>query len=584
MVRLQRRGQGRLHRPGHRRCADQRDLGLLLPPHRRDDVHDADRYAGALSGGAEDRRCLADRVRDPDLLSRPSADARPRLGGGVDFHDFLTAAAYHVAMRCLPLAWLLIASLAAPKADAGQPGSRGFGAPAPPTLSVSAGRLDALERWIKITAAHRPGDDDDPLQEIASWSNASLKDLWLDANVLVQIIRAQTLGMSGKMDRFTVRGEGRRPVQINYSKSQLRRLTLLACAASGMLTEPSCMVMNAETEIDPELRHVAALARADRLRGDANYVLRRGAILHSDVAMLAPLTMNAPGEVRSAAGFERLRMGISDGQEVDLHASAGHWEVARMLLDGVAPPGADRAAPGKDAMVRQWYRATAAWMQLREDHDKMHLDRARALFPPDADILFLSGCQRETYGGAAIQTAVRSAVLPPGVTLDVLSERDEWREAEAFFHRALEIRPNFGEARLRRGRVLGALGRHAEAVAELRRALGDLADPQLLYYAELFLGAAEEALGNRDAARVAYEQAAAHFPRAQSPLLALSQLARRYGDRGGALRAIERLFALSADERDPHDDPWWWYYVAQAADADDLIAAMHQPFLAERRP
>ena len=114
-------------------------------------------------------------------------------------------------------------------------------------------------------------------------------------------------------------------------------------------------------------------------------------------------------------------------------------------------------------MVRQWYRATAAWMQLREDHDKLHLDRARELFPSDPDILFLSACQRETYAGAPIQTAVRSAVLPTGVTLDVGSDRVELREAEGLFRRALEIKPDYAEARLRYGRVLGGLGKHAEA-------------------------------------------------------------------------------------------------------------------------
>ena len=82
--------------------------------------------------------------------------------------------------------------------------------------------------------------------------------------------------------------------------------------------------------------------------------------------------------------------------------------------------------------------------------------------------------------------------------------------------------------------------------------------------------------------RIAYEQASRLFPMAQSPLLALSQLARRYGDRNGALRAIERLFALPGEERDAHDDPWWWYYVAQARDAEDLLEAMWQPYFAER--
>jgi len=64
--------------------------------------------------------------------------------------------------------------------------------------------------------------------------------------------------------------------------------------------------------------------------------------------------------------------------------------------------------------------------------------------------------------------------------------------------------------------------------------------------------------------------------------LALSQLARRYGDRNGALRAIERLFALPGEDRDARDDPWWWYYVAQARDAEDLLEATWEPYRAER--
>jgi tetratricopeptide (TPR) repeat protein len=298
--------------------------------------------------------------------------------------------------------------------------------------------------------------------------------------------------------------------------------------------------------------------------------------------MLAPLAMVAPAGSPSSIGPQRLRMEISDGRQVDLHQSAVHWEIARMLLAFVKPHGSDRPAPGRDEMVRQWYRATAARMQLREDHDKLHLDEARELFPADPDILFLSGCQRETFAGSPIQSAARSAVLPTGVKLDVGSDRGELREAAAMFRRALEAEPNHAEARMRHGRVLALLGRHADAVVELRRAAGALEDPQLLYYAELFLGAEEEALGNRDAASAAYTRAAELSPRAQSPLLALSELARRYGDRPAALQAIERLFALPGDDRGEHDDPWWVYYVAQARDAEDLLDAMRQPFLSDR--
>ena len=99
--------------------------------------------------------------------------------------------------------------------------------------------------------------------------------------------------------------------------------------------------------------------------------------------------------------------------------------------------------------------------------------------------------------------------------------------------------------------------------------------------AELFLGAEEAALGNRDAARGVRSRREL-FPQAQSPLLALSEIARRSGDRNGALRAIDRLFALSGEGRDEHDDPWWWYYTTQARDAGDLLDALYQPFLAER--
>jgi tetratricopeptide (TPR) repeat protein len=413
---------------------------------------------------------------------------------------------------------------------------------------------------------------------VAALPNAALKLLWIDANVLTQMIR------SVNANRFTVRPEGQRlGTQIRYSSTQTHRLRVLACAAGGALVAPECMAMDAGSELTPELRQLAVLVRAAKLRGDDNYILRRAAILHADVGMLAPAAMVAPGEVgRPTGGLERFRMEISDGQEIDLRQSAIHWEIARMLLDFVRPRGVDHADPGHDEMVRQWYRATAAWMQLREDHDKLHLDRARAIFPSDPDILFLSACQHEAYAGVPIQTAVRSAILPTGVTLDVGSERVELREAEGLFRRVLEIKPDYAEARLRYGRVLGGLGKHAEAAAELRRALAGLADRQMLYLAELFLGGEEEALGNRDSARLAYQQAADLFPLAQSPLVALSQLARRSNDRAGALREIARLFAFEDDDRGAQDDPWWWYYVVQARDAEELLQAMEQPYRAER--
>jgi tetratricopeptide (TPR) repeat protein len=491
-------------------------------------------------------------------------------------------------MRRLPLVVCLCA-LGVAAASAGQLRAPLSSGPLPAVEQVGEGRLERLAQWMKAVARHLPGEDDEALEEVAGWPNADLKDLWVDANVLAQMTRSEAIriinGRRG-IDRFSVRGEGQKTAAaIRYTKTQIRRMTVLACAAGGLLVEPPCMSMDAANDLDADLRRIATLARTVRLRGDENYIIRRGAILHSDVAMLAPLSMKAPDETRNAiGGLTRLRMEIADGQEIDLHQAAVHWEIARMLLDLVVPKGETHPAPGRDDMVRQWYRATASWMQLREDHDKLHLTRARELFPADPDILFLSATQRETYAGAAIQSAMRSAVLPTGVTMDVGSDRSELREAELLFRQTLQIKPDYPEARLRYGRVLDELGKHAESAAALRRAVAGLTDRQMLYYGELFLGAAESALGNRDAARVSYEHAAELYPLAQSPLLALSELARRYGDRGGALRAIDRLFALDGEERDANDDPWWWYYVAQARDAESLLEAMQRPYLTERLP
>jgi tetratricopeptide (TPR) repeat protein len=166
------------------------------------------------------------------------------------------------------------------------------------------------------------------------------------------------------------------------------------------------------------------------------------------------------------------------------------------------------------------------------------------------------------------------------VTFNIGSARDELRQAEGFLRRAVEGRPEAVEAHLRHGRVLGELGRHAEAALELQQADKGASSSQLAYYADLFLGAEQEALGSRDAARTSYENAAAMYPRAQSPLIALSQLARRSGDRAGALKAMSQLFALPRD-RDADDDPWWAYYIYQARDSWAQLNAVRKPFLSK---
>jgi hypothetical protein len=98
----------------------------------------------------------------------------------------------------------------------------------------------------------------------------------------------------------------------------------------------------------------------------------------------------------------------------------------------------------------------------------------------------------------------------------------------------------------------------------------------------LFLGAAEEGLGNDDNARASYLAASELFAAAQSPHLALSALARRRGDRAGALAAMERVFELPPTQPE-RDDPWWTYHLAHGRNANMLLEELRQPFLEDAR-
>jgi tetratricopeptide (TPR) repeat protein len=484
-------------------------------------------------------------------------------------------------MRRVPAAVpVALIILLASRTSAGQ--MRRSGAPGSfntPVQDVTNDRIQRLKQWMNAVDRHEPGAHDAAVMDVGTWSNAELQGLWVDVYALAQLTR--NLGAN----RFLLRAEGQRgDTEIRYTAWQIRQMRVFACAAAGILPRPDCaQLYNAASGADDDLVRLSAHAAAERsTSGDDNYLMRRAALLHADVAMLEPRGVVESFANRPvgppAIGPQTWRIDISDGRGLDVGLSALHWDIARLALDQVRPGASAKPAPARDAMVRAWYRATAAWMQYREDHDTQHLDRARAIFPDDPDILFLSGCQRESYAAPSIQAATRTVTLPPGLTVGVGSDRAELRLAEGFFKRALAKQPDMGETHLRLGRVLGLEGRHADAAAEIRQAMSLLGETPLRYYGELFLGAEEEALGRVDAARDAFDRAAALFPSAQSPLIALSELAKRRGDRAGALAAIQRLFALPPAGREGRDDPWWSYHTAQARDADALLDALQRPF------
>lgn len=297
-------------------------------------------------------------------------------------------------------------------------------------------------------------------------------------------------------------------------------------------------------------RHARTLAKTDP--DGANQILLRGAALHADIARLIP-----EDTVRRSTSQITAYV-VRDGRWLGIRYVSIHWQLGRSLLDSVVP------APGQHPAVREWYLETSEdLVELRQSAAAVdHFARARQLFPRDPSILYASGVLHERFGSTALQAAAESVIESNRTMASISTARGELASAERFFRDALQHRPAHVEARIRHGRVLDELGRHEEAAAELRRAIDDGASGAFLYLAWLFLGRAEEALGHDEAARDAFERAAALYPNAQSPRLALSQIARRAGNRAAAQRELQAVARLPEDQQ-RREDPWWSYYYVR---------------------
>jgi tetratricopeptide (TPR) repeat protein len=294
-------------------------------------------------------------------------------------------------------------------------------------------------------------------------------------------------------------------------------------------------------------------------------------LLHTD----ALLRTSEQGPSRRAGGGPQ-RVRFDDGQQRGAEEAPGQLELARALLDNVTPD------PERDETVRLWYTAIAAHGQYHQRHTREE-DRAVRLFPQDADLLLLAGAFHESLASPRMQSLASSTRLPDGGSLGIGDARAELREAEKLLRRAVASRPSFDEARIRLGRVLYRLGRTEQAARELQQARSALSKGGeqagadgglLLYYAEMFLGAASEALGRFDAAKTAYARASALYPQAPSPRLALSQLALRGQDRTRALAAVQVALRPSASGDDA--DPWWRYHVIQGRGSDAWFAQLYR--------
>src|SRR4051812_43777529 len=323
----------------------------------------------------------------------------------------------------------------------------------------------------------------------------------------------------------------------------------------GIIDRPLLdMSLESPEHIDIVRHHLRTVIKVDLPSLDAQTeLLRRGALMHTDIAVLLPqqaaqfTTRDLPTALDPYSDRPPIRNQTNalvfsvDGQYMAGSEESAHWWMARLLLSWIRPH------PSADPFVALWYRAIAARFEGARlfGNAKFHLERALEVLPRDAVLLFYAGAMHEAHASPAVQ----SIPLPgagPGQSTRMPSRDDEWKAAERMFRDSAEA-GGPPEARVRLGRVLGRLGRHADAVSALESVAGQLQDRRLQYLAALFLGSEEGALHHVDRARASLERAAALYPTAQSPLLALSALFDRAGNRSAALDALRRLSALSAD-------------------------------------
>lgn len=391
---------------------------------------------------------------------------------------------------------------------------------APATAQDVKGDDPALVRllqWLDAVRLHTPGEADLAVTEVGNWWQADVPALVGDLRRLstfLQRARARGLGPSQTIQLYN------------------RRFTL------------------AEIET---IFH-------------GNDTLRGGAVLHADIAVLGGDTLRRRGNTAAESSF----FVVNDGRGGGVRHESAHWQIGRAVLDGITP------SPTGDPGALLWYRAVSSYL-LHEGHlgeARAHLDTARRMFSNDPFFLLDSAYLHQDFSSISLQAAAQD-LRAAGANPAVESRRLELERAERFFRQTLAVDPGQTDARVRLGHTLGEMGRHDEAAIELRRAIDARLNGPQLYFAELFFGHEEQALGRPDAAKRHYENAAELYPKAQSPWLALSQLARQSGDRLGALRALKGITALPSEER-YRWDPWWGYYNFHQDDSDRLLDDMRK--------
>jgi tetratricopeptide (TPR) repeat protein len=381
-----------------------------------------------------------------------------------------------------------------------------------------------LERWGDAIVTHEPGTLDTAAVELSAWTAED-----------ITTVVADYLALSAALRKAITRGGA---AEFTHKKFRLT---------------------------SRELRKHAVFREGPP--GDFLRVLKRAAMLHADVGLLAPYDLSKSTGARDTVT-------VLDGVIVGYDGVSAHWAAGRRLLDAIEP------APAEDVFVRLWYHAVAAALLNDENLSaaKPHLEHALLVLPRDANVHYESGYYHQAHTGPSIRAVMRmqertaARMNRSRVSLSPESETAEshHKQAERSFRQAIALDPGHVESRVRLGMVLLQLNKASDAAGYLRDAAKHGTDPQLVYFAQLLCGQAEERLGRLDAAAAAYARAAVLVPEARSPQLALAAL-----DRGRGAR--EKAWDVAKPAVEPPmleqitADPWWTFYRWQSTSAEELL-------------
>ena len=404
-------------------------------------------------------------------------------------------------------------------------------------LSSASGNeraIGLLRAWIDAVGHHRAGETDEALSTIGEWTYED-----------VELMRPFLESLVGALPRG--------------NEERRRRLSRLTAADLAAIRE----------------LHV-------RLGLDVDAFRRRAAILHTDAVLRLkrplvvtppPNPMQGPDWARRASTPNGRRVDVMsfDAQYRNLEYSNPHWELAMDMLDALP------ASP-RDPFVAQWYGVIGVYLveQRRFSDALVHFERARGLVPGDPLVLYGEARLHETLSSPRMQNFVRSTTLDNGVFVrGIDNARTELRRAETLLQRALVADPDLVAARLRLGRVVMQQQRWEEGLKIVERAGAEAQDRMLRYYAHVFAGDAQLALGNLEDAERSYERALTSFPDAQSPRLGL---AAALGARGAREEAVAAVLPALTNRPDWDDDPWWVYYDSNVEEEAALLERLRAPF------